>query len=331
MNSTGAGRASWSGLAANSFPRILVAGDSTDGRARIADILRDQPWHVIGAADGDAVIDLVRTETADLVLMESRIGGVDGLDLCRRIRRDGGHRLLPIVLISNRDDSAERVAAIEAGADDLLTKPLDRDEVVARVGSMLRLKSARDRLEDVRQVIFALAKAAEAKDKFTLEHAERVSDSAAEVARRLKLPPDVIDQIRVGALIHDVGKLAVPDHVLNKPGPLTDDEFDMVKHHPVVGAEIVHPLIGQRHLYAIVRNHHERYDGKGYPDGLAAETIPLAARIVAVCDAYDAMVNRRAYRPAMSHREALRTLLAGRDEQWDGRVVDAFVAIQEQR
>jgi putative two-component system response regulator len=313
------------------FPRILVAGDSTDGRARIADILRDQPWHVIGAADGDAVIDLVRTETADLVLMESSIGGLDGLDLCRRIRRDAGHRLLPIVLISNRDDTAERVAAIEAGADDLLTKPLDRDEVVARVRSMLRLKSARDRLEDVRQVIFALAKAAEAKDKFTLEHAERVSDSAAEVARRLKLAADVVDQIRVGALIHDVGKLAVPDHVLNKPGPLTDEEFDMVKNHPLVGAGIVHPLIGQRHLYAIVRNHHERYDGKGYPDRLAGEAIPLAARIVAVCDAYDAMVSRRAYRSAMSHAQALRTLLAGRDEQWDGRVVDAFVAIQEQR
>jgi putative two-component system response regulator len=196
---------------------------------------------------------------------------------------------------------------------------------------MLRLKSTRDRLEDVRQVIFALAKAAEAKDRFTLEHAERVADSASELARRLKLAPEVVEQVRTGALIHDVGKLAVPDHILNKPGALTPDEFDVIKTHPVVGAEIVLPLASQRHLYAIVRNHHERYDGTGYPDRLAGEAIPLAARIVAVCDAYDAMVSLRSYRGAISHQEALATLARGRDEQWDRRVVDAFVAIQELR
>jgi putative two-component system response regulator len=294
-------------------------------------MMRDEPWRVISATDGTSALELVRAETADLVLLESRIPGMDGLEVCRRIRRDGAHRLLPIVLISDRDDTANRVAALNAGADDCLSRPLERNEVVARVRSMLKLKSIRDRLEDVRQVIFALAKAAEAKDQFTLEHAERVADSSSELARRLKMPPEAIEQIRVGALIHDVGKLAVPDHVLNKPGPLTAAEFEMVKTHPVVGSEIVSALAAQRHLQAIVRNHHERYDGKGYPDGLAAETIPIAARMVAVCDSYDAMVNQRPYRPAMSHAEAVATLVAGRGRQWDAAVVDAFVAIQEQR
>ncbi|HEY1455663.1 MAG TPA: HD domain-containing phosphohydrolase [Candidatus Dormibacteraeota bacterium] len=331
MNSARAEGTALTGSAGHAVPRIVIADHSDDGRARLAEILRDQPWQVIGAADGRAVIDLVGAGHADLVMMDSRLGALDGLEVCRRIRRDGDHRLVPIVLISNGDEVADRIAAFEAGANDVFAKPLQRDEVVARVRSMLRLKSASDRLEDVRQVIFALAKAAEAKDRFTLEHAERVADSSSELARRLKLAPKVIEQIRVGALIHDVGKLAVPDDILNKPGPLTADEFDIVKNHPVVGAEIVLPLMGQRDLYAIVRHHHERYDGRGYPDGLAGEAIPISARIAAVCDAYDAMVNQRSYRAAVSHQRALETLLAGRDEQWDGRIVDAFVAIQEQR
>jgi putative two-component system response regulator len=234
-------------------------------------------------------------------------------------------------LISGVNDMPSRVAALEAGADDFLSRPLEQNELVARARSLLHLKALRDQLEDARQVIFALAKAAEAKDCFTLEHAERVADSASELARRIQLPPDVIQQIHVGALIHDVGKLAVPDHILNKPGALTQGEFDLVKTHTLVGAEIVSPLSSQGHLVAIVRNHHERFDGRGYPDGLAGPQIPLAARIVAVCDAYDAMVNQRPYRPAIPHTTAIEELLAGRGRQWDPELVDAFVAIQEHR
>ncbi len=297
----------------------------------MAAMLDAEPWHVIGASDGNTVMDLVQGDTADLVLIESEIPGLDGLEVTRRIRRDSEHRLLPIVLITACNDTAHRVEAINAGADDLLQKPLQRDEVVARVRSMLRLKTTRDRLEHVRQVIFALAKAAEAKDKFTLEHAERVADAAADLARRMGMTREAVQQIHAGALIHDVGKLAVPDHILNKPGPLTPAEFDVVKTHPLIGAEIVLPLMAQRHLYAIVRSHHERFDGKGYPDGLRGDAIPIAARLVAICDAYDAMVNKRAYREAMSHQTAIANLLSGRGSQWDPAAVDAFVAMHENR
>ena len=317
----------------NRVPCVIVAGQSAEGLELIATMLRGEPWQIIGASDGKMVIDLVDSQTADIVLMESHMSGagLDGFEVTRRLRRNGVNRLLPIVLISALDDISNRVAALDAGADDFLTRPLERNEVVARVRSLLRLKSIRDRLEDARQVIFALARAAEAKDLFTLEHTERVADSASELARRLKLAPDVVDQVRVGALIHDVGKLAIPDQVLNKPGPLTKKEFELIQTHPLVGAEIVSALAGQRHLVAIVRNHHERYDGRGYPDGLAGEEIPLAARIVAVCDAYDAMVNQRPYRKAMSHENAIEELQTGRDRQWDGALVDAFIAIQEHR
>jgi putative two-component system response regulator len=294
-------------------------------------MLSDEPWHIISTADGRTVLELVSGQVADLLLMDSHLAGLDGFEVTRRLRRDGENRLLPVVLISGVNDIPNRVAALEAGADDFLSKPLERNELVARARSLIHLKALRDQLEDARQVIFALAKAAEAKDPFTLEHAERVADTASELARRIHLSPDVIQQIHVGALIHDVGKLAVPDDILNKPGPLTADEFDLVKTHTLVGAEIVSPLSSQGHLVAIVRNHHERYDGRGYPDALAGQAIPLTARIVAVCDAYDAMVNQRPYRPAMPFTAAIKQLLAGREKQWDTGLVDAFVAIQEHR
>jgi putative two-component system response regulator len=235
------------------------------------------------------------------------------------------------VVISNQDDISSRVAALEAGADDFLSRPIERNELIARVRSLLHLKSIHERLEDTRQVIFALANAAEAKDLFTQEHTERVADSASDLARRLNLGAATIEQIRTGALIHDVGKLAVPDHILNKPGPLTASEFALVRTHTLVGAEIVAPLTSQRDLVAIVRNHHERFDGGGYPDRLRGEAIPLAARIVAVCDAFDAMTNQRPYRPAMPYPRALSILKAGRGRQWDTALVDAFVTILEQR
>lgn len=315
----------------NQLPRVVVAGPSADAREYIATILRDEPVHIVDAADGQKVIELARANSADLVLMDSRMPGIDGLEVTRAIRRTIENRLLPIVLISGHDDVANRVAALDAGADDFLTRPLEPSEVLARLRSLLRLKSIYDRREDARQVIFSLAKAAEAKDLFTLEHAERVADNSADLGRRIRLASDVVAQIRFGALIHDIGKLAVPDRVLNKPGPLTPEEFELVKTHPVVGAEIVTPLAAQRHLSAIVRNHHERYDGNGYPDRLAAEAIPLAARIVAVCDAFDAMTNQRPYRVAMPHSEALANLKAGRDTQWDRQLVDEFIAMQQQR
>jgi putative two-component system response regulator len=315
----------------NRMPCVVVGGGAAEARRHVAAMLRDEPWHIVGVADGDAVLELARSFTADIVLLESHQPGFDGYDICRRLRRTAENRLLPIVLMSALDDIGSRVAALEAGADDFLSRPLERSELIARVRSLLHLKSTHDRLEDARQVIFALAKAAEAKDVFTLEHAERVADHASELARSMRLAPDVVEQIRIGALIHDVGKIAVPDHVLNKPGALSGPELKVVKTHTQVGAEIVAPLAAQRHLVGIVRSHHERYDGAGYPDGLAGKAIPLAARMVAVCDAFDAMTNQRPYRAAMSQEDAVAALKAGRNKQWDGELVDAFVAIYEHR
>ncbi len=292
-------------------------------------MLRSEPWHLAGAADGTSVMELVHSYTADVLLLDSKLVGISGFDVCRRLRSDDRHRFLPIVLISAYDDVTSRVAALEAGADDFLSRPLEKSELIARVRSLLRVKSMHDRLEDTRQVIMALAKAAEAKDRFTVQHAERVAQDACMLGRCVGLGSEVLGQLQVGALIHDVGKIAVPDCVLNKSAELTEAEMEKVRRHPVVGAEIVAPLSGQPELLAIVRNHHERYDGKGYPDHLAGTDIPLTARIVAICDAYDAMTNQRPYRPAMTRQRAAELLRAGRDTQWDGGLVDTYLHAKE--
>lgn len=308
-------------------PCVLIAVGSEEQRSLIAGMLKNEPWQIVGASESEVVIELARAQRADLILLDAQMSGMDGFEICRRMRLDSGLRLMPVVLVSSLDDLDSRVAALDAGADDFLSRPLEQNEVVARVRSLIRIKSMRDRLEDVQHVILSLAKAAEAKDRFTVRHAERVSRSACDLALHVGLANDVIEQLRTGALIHDVGKIAVPDYVLNKPGPLTPAEFDLVKRHTVVGSEIIAPLASQAELRSIVRSHHERYDGHGYPDGLAGEKIPLTARIVAVCDAFDAMVNERPYRPAMPQEVALAKLLEGKDSQWDGRLVESFVEL----
>ncbi|HEY6114611.1 MAG TPA: response regulator, partial [Candidatus Dormibacteraeota bacterium] len=180
----------------NAAPVVIVAGDSSDSRGLIASMLIAEPCHIVEARDGATVLDLVGRHTGDLVLIETYMDDLDGLEVCRRLRKDGDNRMLPIVMISAMDDMASRVAAINAGADDFLSKPIERNELIARVRSLLKMKSMRDRLEDARQVIFALANAAEAKDLFTVEHTARVADSASALARRLGLPSDVVEQIR---------------------------------------------------------------------------------------------------------------------------------------
>lgn len=306
-------------------PRILMAVDSVEAGEMLASMLAGEPWQVLAADGGELALRLVEKAEPQVAILNMHLKGIDGLELCRRLRGERQHRLLPVVMVGC-ESLAERVAALEAGADDLLTRPFDRSEVTARLRSLLHLKSLYDHLEETRRVVFALAKAAEAKDPFTLHHAERVADLACGIAARLGMGADALDQIRTGALVHDVGKIAVPDAILQKPAGLTPEEYEMVKRHVVVGAEIVAPLSGQKDFAAIVRNHHERFDGAGYPDGLAGDAIPLVARIVAVCDAFDAMTNVRPYRPAMPRQHAIDCLRAGRGTQWDPDLVDVFVA-----
>jgi len=307
-------------------PVVLVVDDGEANRELIEACLAGIDCRVATAADGFSALKALQASLPDLVLLDVQMPGIDGYEVCRRIKSNPASRLLPVVMITSLDDTSDRVRALEAGADDYMTKPVDRVELVARVTSALRLKGVYDSLDGAEQVIFALAAAVEAKDPFTEAHTQRVAESARAVGAWLGLGPSHLDSLFRGGLIHDIGKIGIPDAILLKPGPLSADEEVTMHLHPIIGETIVRPLRSGAGILPIIRSHHERWDGNGYPDRLAGSSIPELARVVAVCDAFDALVNDRPYRLRKTVDEALNTLRAGAGRQWDPRVVDAFLA-----
>jgi putative two-component system response regulator len=226
---------------------------------------------------------------------------VGGFEVCRRLKSDPDTRLLPVLVLTGTGAADARLRAWDLGADEFLTKPFQAVEVAARCRSLLRQKDLVDALDSAESVVFALARAIEAKSPFTHGHSGRVSRYARALAERLGLGEPAIDIRRRGAALHDIGKISTPDAVLDKPGRLTTEEFDVVKRHPAEGARIVEPLRSARDLIPLIRWHHERLDGTGYPDGLAGSAIPLPVRVLSVADVYDALASDRPYRPAMPH------------------------------
>jgi cyclic di-GMP phosphodiesterase len=278
------------------------------------------------APDGATALALIETDPPDLVLLDVRMPRMDGYEVCRRIKSMPRGRLLPVVMITGLSHTAHRVAALEAGADDFMSKPVDGSELIARVRSALRLKELYNTLDSAEHVIFSLATAVEAKDSFTERHTQRVGESARLLGQRLGLPESTLDVLYRGGIIHDIGKIGVSDSILHKPGPLDPIEVPQMQAHVEIGESIVRPLHSTTGLLPIIRHHHERFDGLGYPDRLRAREIPRAARIVSVCDAFDALVNDRPYRTRRSTTEALAVLRAGAGTQWDPETVDLLAS-----
>ena len=307
-------------------PVVLVVDDGQANRELIEACLFGVDCVVRTAEDGVTALKAIQALPPDLVLLDVQMPGMDGYEVCRRIKSNPTSRLVPVVMITSLDETNDRVRALEVGADDYMTKPVDRVELVARVRSALRLKAVYDSLDSAEQVIFALAAAVEAKDPYTEAHTQRVADSARAVGVRLGLPAPDLDSLYRGGLIHDIGKIGVPDAILLKPGPLNHEEEVAMHLHPLIGENIVSPLRTGASLLPIIRNHHEHFDGTGYPDRLSGANIPRLARIVSVCDAFDALINERPYRHARTLDEAVAALLAGSGKQWDPEVVETFVS-----
>jgi putative two-component system response regulator len=306
-------------------PVVLVVDDGQANRELIEACLAGVECQVRTAEDGVSALKAISASTPDLVLLDVQMPGIDGYEVCRRIKSNSASRLVPVVMITSLDRTADRVRALEAGADDYMTKPVDRIELVARVRSALRLKGTYDSLDSAEHVIFALAAAVEAKDPYTEAHTQRVAEAARRIGSRLGMSPADLDALYRGGLIHDIGKIGVPDAILLKPGPLDSEELTSMHLHPIIGENIVAPLRSGAALLPIIRNHHEHFDGTGYPDRLSGAGIPRLARIVSVCDAFDALVNNRPYRQRKTVDEALAILTSGAARQWDPEVVGVFV------
>jgi len=305
---------------------ILVADDEVAVRDVLRRVLAGAGYRVIEASTGSQAVARGDLERPDLFILDIAMPDADGVELCRAIKNDPLTRLTPVIHITGQIDRDERLRALEAGSDEFVSKPFDVEELLIRVRSLLRTKRLTDHLVSDEAVLVALSRTVEARDHYTEKHLYRVADRSVVVARRMGMTEREIESVRLGGLLHDLGKIAVPDRVLHKPSALDRAEYALVKRHPEAGAEIVRPLRAFNGPELTVLHHHERFDGTGYPYGLRGEEIPLAARIVAVADSFDAMTTDRPYRAALRVDEALQRLDDGRGEQWDPLVVDIFVA-----
>lgn len=295
---------------------VLVVDDDPGNRALLEELLGAQGYRVVTAPDGRRALEEFALVQPDLVLLDVMMPHLDGFAVCREIKQHTENRLTPVVLVTGLGAVEDRIRGLEAGADDFLSKPVDRSELLARVRSLLTLKAYTDELERAESVLFALARSIEAKDPYTQGHCERLSDSSAALGERLGLPAEHILALRRAGVVHDIGKVAVPDAILLKRGPLTEEEWKIMRQHPVVGERICKPLKSFRFVLPIIRHHHEKFDGSGYPDGLKGEQIPLTARVLQIADVYDALTTERPYKPALPTAHALETMQEEVQKGW---------------
>jgi putative two-component system response regulator len=309
--------------------RVLCVDDNKMNRDLVLATLTEVGFEVSVAENGRESIAAVESEPIDVVLLDLLMPVQDGADTLRMLRADPRHEFLPIIVLTSHRNSDMRQAAILGGADDFINYPLNRLELITRIRSLLRIKEYHADLEQTQNVICALALALEAKDRYTRGHSQRVGDLAHSFALHLGMERTTAEMIRTAGLLHDIGKIAVPESLLNKQGPLTRDEFLRVIDHPVIGEEMVRPLVTLSAVLRIIRHHHERYDGRGYPDGLRGDDIPYEVRLLSIVDAYDALTSHRAYRPSpLEHSAAIETLrreAAG--GKWDPEMVSSFSAM----
>ena len=295
---------------------ILVADDNEANRELLSDLLSAEGYCVVCASDGKQALARVESEPIDVALLDVVMPRPTGFEVCQAMKSKPKTRLIPVILLTSLNSESDRITGIMCGADDFLSKPFNKHELLARVHSLLRLKRFTDELDNAETVLFSLALSIEAKDPYTEGHCDRLSKYSVALAERMGLAADLQVVLRRAGVVHDIGKVAVPDQILLKPGPLTQDEWAVMKQHPVVGERICAPLKSFRHVLPVIRSHHEKLDGSGYPDGLKGDEIPLTAQIMQTVDIYDALTTARPYRKALSPKEAFAILNSEAKKGW---------------
>jgi putative two-component system response regulator len=305
---------------------VVSRGAPTD---LAASLLSEPGWRCRRAWSPTEALRALREDPSfDLVLIASGRDLSVFLELCRSVKFDVRFSFVSVVFVMGDDSASEREKAFEAGADDCIPAGASVRENMLRLRKAVHLKRATDSLEDSQAVIEALATAVEGKDRYTCGHVERVAEYSMELGRRLKLGGTEMTILKTGGVVHDIGKVGVPDHILNKPGKLDDEEFAIMRRHPAIGHDILKPLRTFHAVLPVVRWHHERPNGRGYPDGLGGDDLPILPRIVAVADCFDAMSTDRPYRPAMPLEKCRAILLQnGECGDLDGDLVKLMLEI----
>jgi len=290
--------------------RLLLVGNS-EFRAAVRDLVAVQLTEASGVADS---AEAILSQQFALAIVDLR-PGADGLAVCRRIKGAALTRMMPVIALAGEGEAA-LIAALDAGADHAVHFPPSAADLMARVRSLLRTRAQTERLEEATQVIFALARAVEAKDPYTEGHTERVGALGVEVARMAGLDDDAQEAVRQGGILHDIGKIGIPTEIINKPGLLTPKEKVVMEKHPIIGERICEPLSSLRHLLPVIRWHHERLDGTGYPDGLRGSAFPVPAQIMQLADIFDAITTDRPYHRARTRANAIEFLYLESKKGW---------------
>jgi putative two-component system response regulator len=315
-------------LATASAGVILVADDEHENRALFVRLLGAEGYEVHTAVDGVAALTALERYRPDVILLDVQMPGVDGFEVCRQVKLNPATRLTPVVMVTGLNHHENRIRGINAGADDFIVKPFDTEELRARVRSLIKLKRYTDDLESAESVIMSLALTVEARDAYTEGHCKRLAAYATALGEALRLSDEDLAALYRGGYLHDVGKIGIPDAVLLKPSKLTASEFDLVKQHTVIGERLCGNLRSLVRVRSIVRHHHERLDGSGYPDGLRGDALPLLPQIVGIVDVYDAVTSTRPYRAAgpaeRGYEELLGDVAAGAR---NADLVETFIAL----
>jgi len=305
--------------------KILAVDDNIQNVELLEALLSSRGYEVIRAYNGREALQKVDEVLPDVILLDVLMPYLDGYEVCRRLKERKETRFIPVVMLTALDSTEDKVKGIEAGADDFITKPFQKPELLARVKSLSRMKFLLDELENAQNVLFSLAIALDYNDPYTHGHSKRVSELSWRLALFVGLGAAVVENIKNAGILHDIGKIATDKGVLHKPGALNGMEYRHVMEHPVVGERICRPLKFAQPLLPVIRSHHERYNGTGYPDGLRGEDIPLEARIMAIVDVYDALTSVRPYRSDIPPEVAVEVMKAEAVKgYWDKELLLAF-------
>jgi putative nucleotidyltransferase with HDIG domain len=325
---------------------LILAIDDNAEVLKLMKMLLSDEFDVEVANSAEKGLAIMREKSPDLVLCDVMMPGMDGHAFSRTVKADEGLKHIPIILVTARSGAEMLAEGVKAGADDYISKPFDSIELKARIRALLRIRQVESELAMVNQnlkmrtsdlveqqrslflsTVKSLVSAIDAKDEYTRHHSTRVTEFTLKIATKMGFSEKEKGDLELAGLLHDVGKIAVPENILNKPGPLTDQEFALIKEHPARGASILSPVIELKDIARVVRAHHEHYDGSGYPDGLKGRAIPLGARIMSVADAYDSITSERPYRKAASHHYAVKEIIRCSGLQFDPEVVEHFLEI----
>jgi putative two-component system response regulator len=305
---------------------ILVVDSDPVNCATWETLLLDQRYEVVAARTGETALTVCSDLQPDLVLLSYLLPDIKGLEVCRRLKAQPRNCLTPVVLLTSDGEGRCTSEAIEAGVDDFLGDPTMHWEALSRVHYLLQLKAYID--DRAKAEILSLAHSIDAEDAFRGGHSARVSNTAVRLGKSLGLSANDLEALRIGGLVHDIGKIGIPDAILSKPGPLAPDESEIIRGHPILGEQICAPLKSFRDALPLIRSHHERMNGTGYPDGLCGDEISLIVRLLQIVDICDALTSDRTYRQALSLPRALVVLYEEADRGWlDEALVSQFALI----